>query len=79
MIDYIIATSALRHCIITIIYLSRNQLTERNIKVIEYDDTTIKAFCYLRNQTRCFKKTNILSAAFYKPNGVKTDKFEHAS
>ena len=79
MIDYIITTSALRKCIITIIYLKGRKITERNIKVIDNGNTTIKAYCYLRKQTRVFKKENILSAAFYTPHGVKTDIFENAS
>lgn len=79
MIDYIIATSAVRHCIITIIYFNGKKITQRNIKVIDYDDNNIKAFCYLRNQIRCFKRSDILSAAFYKPHGVKTDRIDYVS
>ncbi len=79
MTDYIIATSAVRNCIITIVYFNGKKVTQRNIKVIEYDDNIVKAFCYLRNQVRYFKRSGILSAAFYKPHGVKTDRIEHVS
>lgn len=52
-----------------IIYLSNShQLSQRIVKVISMSETTIQAYCYLKNQYRTFKRANILSAA---PLGVR--------
>jgi len=36
-------------------YLKGNEITKRNIKVLDIDNENIKAFCFLRNQKRIFK------------------------
>ena len=44
------------------IYLSNhNQITQRKIIVKQHAASSIRAYCYLRKQTRIFKIENILS------------------
>jgi predicted DNA-binding transcriptional regulator YafY len=44
------------------IYISsKNQITKRIILVKEIKGTTIRAYCFLRKQTRLFKVDQILS------------------
>ncbi|MBM7605970.1 putative DNA-binding transcriptional regulator YafY [Metabacillus crassostreae] len=53
---------------IEIIYINENgNISQRIIRVIEMNDSIIKAYCYLRNAKRVFKKENLLSAAVVKP------------
>ncbi len=50
------------HMPIEMIYISsNNQITQRKIVVTEINPSTIRAYCYLRRQTRLFKLDNILS------------------
>lgn len=50
------------HFPLEIIYLSdRQQLSQRKIHVQEVSEHTIRAYCFLRKQTRLFKMANILS------------------
>lgn len=50
------------HTPIEMIYISStNQITQRKIVVTEIYGTTIRAYCYMRRQTRLFKLENILS------------------
>ena len=47
---------------VEMIYLAaNNQITHRRIIVKEIHDRYFKAFCFLRNADRLFKKENILS------------------
>ncbi|QNU66950.1 hypothetical protein EHE19_019340 [Ruminiclostridium herbifermentans] len=64
MINYFLKASLERNRIIRIMYLKDNEITERNIRVLEISDSNIRAFCFLRNQIRVFKLENILSASF---------------
>ena len=44
------------------IYLSeKQQLSQRVIKVLEVQNDTIKAYCFIKRTYRTFKMTNILS------------------
>jgi hypothetical protein len=73
MMEHVLRVSFERNWIITIMYEKAGEITMRNIKVLQMDEDTIKAFCYLRGEQRKFKKKNILSAGFYdrKPiNGI---------
>ena len=80
MVNHILKASYDRNLIITIIYQKGNEITRRNIKVVEITCDSIKAFCYLRNQVRIFKMENILSASFYKGNCTqKGNSFEALS
>ncbi|MEQ2525778.1 hypothetical protein WMO40_03605 [Bacillaceae bacterium CLA-AA-H227] len=52
---------------VEMIYLSTtNQFTKRKIIVTHINDTTIRAYCYLRKQSRLFKIENILSVMVIK-------------
>ncbi|RTR30044.1 hypothetical protein EKG37_14190 [Robertmurraya yapensis] len=52
---------------VEMIYLSStNQFTKRKIVVSHINDTTIRAYCYLRKQSRLFKIENILSVMVLK-------------
>lgn len=64
MIHHILRTSMEENRIITIMYQKGAEITQRNIKVLTIDGENVKAFCYLRNQRRIFKISNILSAAY---------------
>jgi predicted DNA-binding transcriptional regulator YafY len=64
MVNHILKASQERKCIVTIIYQKGKEITERNIQVIEIADNHVKAFCYLRNDLRLFKLSNILSATY---------------
>ncbi len=66
MINYIIKKSLDEDRIIQIIYIKKDVITERNIKVKEIYPDKIKAYCYLRKEIRYFKKENILSAKIIK-------------
>ncbi|SEP61077.1 hypothetical protein SAMN05216232_0341 [Virgibacillus subterraneus] len=47
---------------IVIFYMDhKNNVTERYIRVINYNDDKILAYCYYRKQVRTFKRNNILS------------------
>lgn len=71
MVDHILNASLERNFIITIMYQKGEEITMRNIKVLEIEKDRIKAYCYLRKENRIFKKENILSAAFLKSNGFR--------
>ncbi len=64
MINYFLKASLERNRIIRIMYLKDNEITERNIRVLDISDNNIRAHCFLRNQIRIFKLENILSASF---------------
>jgi predicted DNA-binding transcriptional regulator YafY len=74
MIDYFLRASLERNKTICIMYLKGNEITKRNIKVLNIDNENIKAFCFLRNQKRIFKIENILSASFIYGNYERTAK-----
>ncbi|WP_449622523.1 hypothetical protein [Robertmurraya sp. Marseille-Q9965] len=47
---------------VEMIYISSsNLISQRKILVTHINDTTIRAYCYLRKQSRLFKIENILS------------------
>lgn len=75
MINHILKASKEKHWIVTIMYQKNQEITKRNIKVLDITQDQIKAFCYLRNELRVFKKENILAASLYskknKQNTVK--------
>lgn len=66
MKDHILEASLERNRIVTIIYQKKDEITKRKIKVLDIEGESIKAFCFLRNQIRVFRKENILSACFDK-------------
>ena len=67
----ILQRALLQHTPIEIIYMSQNGvLTQRNIQVLDIQETTIKAYCLLRNKKRTFKIDSILSAAVPRNKGV---------
>lgn len=74
MVDHILKASLERNLIITIMYQKGEEITMRNIKVLEIEKDRVKAYCCLRKENRIFKKENILSAAF-----LKTNVFRHQS
>lgn len=48
--------------LIEIIYISDKQaITQRTIQISEINQHTIRAYCFLRKQSRLFKINNILS------------------
>lgn len=54
-----------------IIYMNeKGQISQRIIKVLEMNDTYIKAYCYLRRAKRIFKIDNLLSAGTVKPKSL---------
>lgn len=74
MVDYFLKESLERNIIISIIYSKGNEITQRNIRVFDIQDGSVKAFCFLRNQTRIFKMENILSAGFVRNTHLKIAK-----
>lgn len=64
MIEHVLRASLERNWPITIMYNKGEEITIRNIKVLQIEEDSIKAYCYLRGEKRKFKKENILSAAF---------------
>lgn len=48
--------------LLEMIYLSNgNEISQRRLKVIRFNDDSLQAFCYKKGQVRTFKLTNILS------------------
>ncbi|MEN2765694.1 hypothetical protein [Ornithinibacillus xuwenensis] len=48
---------------IVIFYIDRNNnITQRYIRIISFDEETVIAFCFWRKKIRNFKMKNILSA-----------------
>lgn len=48
--------------VLELIYISdKKEITYRKIKVIKLSAESVKAYCFMRNQQRSFKFTNILS------------------
>ncbi len=74
MVDYFLKASRDRNIIINIIYSKGNEITQRDIRVLDIKDGNIKAFCYLRDQLRIFKLENILSAGFIRNSNLKVAK-----
>ncbi|WP_453991856.1 hypothetical protein [Bacillus nitroreducens] len=67
----ILQRALIGHTSIEIIYMSQSGiLTQRQIRVLEIHDNTIKAFCLLRGRKRTFIIDSILSAAVPKKKGV---------
>jgi len=51
--------------IITIRYMKNEaEISQRNIKVLDINGETVKAYCYLKYQIRYFKKDNILLGGY---------------
>ncbi|MCM8709828.1 hypothetical protein M2651_02170 [Clostridium sp. SYSU_GA19001] len=73
MVNHILKASYERNLIITIMYQKGNDITMRNIRVLEIKEDRIMAYCYLRRENRVFKKENILSAAFLNINRLKAN------
>lgn len=71
MIDYFLRASRDRNIIINIIYSSGNEITQRNIRVLDIRNGNVRAFCYLRDQIRLFKIESILSADFVRNTHLK--------
>ena len=71
MVNHILKMSQEQHRIITIIYQSGDNITQRNIQVTDIQEGNVRAFCYLRNQNRIFKIENILSADFVRNTHLK--------
>jgi predicted DNA-binding transcriptional regulator YafY len=64
MVNHILTASLDRNLIVSIVYQKDTEITQRDIKVLGIDGESVKAFCFLRNQKRTFKKENILSAGY---------------
>lgn len=64
MMESILKASQEQNRIITIMYQSGKEITKRNIRVIDMDESKIKAMCYLRHQPRIFRKDCILAADY---------------
>jgi predicted DNA-binding transcriptional regulator YafY len=48
--------------VLEIIYMARDgTFTKRRIRVIEYSETYVKAYCYTRRMVRIFNKDGILA------------------
>lgn len=62
MVEHVLKASLERDWIICIIYHSEKGISERNIKVLEMQDTYVKAYCYRSKGIRRFRLSNILSA-----------------
>jgi predicted DNA-binding transcriptional regulator YafY len=52
------------HKIVTIMYQSGKEITQRDIRIMKLMDKDIEAYCYLRHQVRHFKKENILAVTY---------------
>ncbi len=76
MVEHILKASLDRNMIIAIMYLKVSEVSMRNIRVLEIKEDRIMAYCYLRKETRVFKKENILSAAFLNTNSIKPRSFD---
>lgn len=74
MVEYFLKASLERNLIINIIYQNGSEITQRNIRVFDIRDDNIKAFCFLRNQNRVFKKENILAADIIRDAHFKVAK-----
>ncbi|WP_102261912.1 hypothetical protein [Mesobacillus jeotgali] len=60
--NVLLEKSLMENVPVEMIYLAaNNQITHRRIIVKEIHDHYFKAFCFLRNADRLFKKENILS------------------
>ncbi|MDQ0350710.1 putative DNA-binding transcriptional regulator YafY [Alkalibacillus filiformis] len=40
---------------------SKNNITQRTVRIVKMDDDRILAFCYTKKKVRSFKKENILA------------------
>jgi predicted DNA-binding transcriptional regulator YafY len=61
MTNYVLNASKDKDCFI--IYMKGNEITQRKIHVMEITEDYVRAWCYLRNEPRLFRKENILSAS----------------
>ena len=66
MYEKILKDSLERNWIVTIVYQKGEEITQRNIEVKSIDDKKVRAYCYLRHQTRVFDLDNILAADYYR-------------
>lgn len=64
MWDYILNASKDKDCVI--IYMTDQGISQRKIHIYQLNETTIKAYCYLRKAMRTFRRDAILSAALVK-------------
>lgn len=64
MDEYMLKNSLLDHKIVTIMYQSRKEITQRDIRIMKLMDKEIEAYCYLRHQVRHFKKDSILAITY---------------
>lgn len=67
MVNYVLNASKDKDCFI--IYMKGNEITQRKIRVMEVTEDYVRAWCYLRNEPRLFRKENILSASLVPPVG----------
>ncbi|MGE5632092.1 MAG: hypothetical protein ACM3TR_13485 [Caulobacteraceae bacterium] len=65
MVEHILRASLEGKRVVSIIYMSEKGISERNIRVVSIDGENIRAYCYLKNEMRSFKLSNILSASWY--------------
>lgn len=66
MVEHILKASLEKHKVITIIYQKDEEITQRDIRVLDMDNEKVKAMCYLKHQPRVFKKECILAAGWSK-------------
>lgn len=64
MYDRVLTASLKEQKIINIIYLKKQEVTQRKIRVLKIIGNNIEAYCYLRKEIRHFKKDNILAAGY---------------
>ncbi|GLY09613.1 hypothetical protein [Pseudobacillus badius] len=63
----LLLTSKEKRTPLKIIYMNDyGKITERIITVIDFNETSIKAYCYWRKQPRTFSMKNILSVGSFK-------------
>lgn len=65
MVEHILRASLEGKRVVSIIYMSEKGISERNIRVVSIDGENIRAYCYLKNEMRSFKLSNVLSASWY--------------
>ncbi|MHB1392510.1 MAG: hypothetical protein ACYCYE_05420 [Clostridia bacterium] len=64
MVEHILRASKERRWIVSIVYMSDKGISERDIRVLNIEGYKMTAYCYLKNEIRSFKISNVLSASW---------------
>lgn len=64
MVEHILRASKERCWIVSIVYMSDKGISERDIKVLNIEGDRMTAYCYLKNEIRSFRISNVLSASW---------------